>query len=83
MLIYLLEQHQAAYCCLLAANYYQHFSVAGSKIITITINSSGDSSCIELLALMLLALRIIGGRVATFAYAIFTRGTYLDNTTSK
>ena len=38
-----------------------------------------DSVCLKSLALLLSVSPIVGGGVASFAYAIATRGTYLDN----
>ena len=38
-----------------------------------------DSLCVKSLALLLSVSSIVGGGVASFAYAIATRGTYLDN----
>ena len=45
------------------------------------INVFTDSDCIELEVseLVLSVSPIVGGGVASFAYAIATRGTYLDN----
>ena len=47
--------------------------------MTITVFTDADRICLYLSELLLLASPIIGGRVASFAYAILARGTYLDN----
>ena len=38
-----------------------------------------DSLCLKLLALLLSVSPIVGGGVASFAYAILARGAYLGN----
>ena len=41
--------------------------------------TDADSLCLKSLSLLLSVSPIVGGGVASFAYAIATRGTYLDN----
>ena len=48
-------------------------------MMTITVFSNADGVCSYSLVFLLSASPIVGGGVASFAYAIATRGTYLDN----
>ena len=41
--------------------------------------TNADNFCLKSLALLLSVCPIVGGGVASFAYAILARGTYLDN----
>ena len=41
--------------------------------------TNADNLCLKSLALLLSVSPIVGGGVASFAYAILARGTYLDN----
>ena len=45
----------------------------------LTVFKDTDSVCLKSLALLLSVSPIVGGGVASFAYAILARGTYLDN----
>ena len=45
----------------------------------LSVFKNADGACLKSLALLLSASPIVGGGVASFAYAIATRGTYLDN----
>ena len=47
--------------------------------MTLFVFTNTDSLCLKSLALLLSVSPIVGGGVASFAYAIATRGTYLDN----
>ena len=45
--------------------------------MTLFVFTDADSLCLKSLALVLSVSPIVGGGVASFAYAIATRGTYL------
>ena len=47
--------------------------------MTITVFTDTDGMYLQPSALLLSVSPIVGGGVASFAYAIATRGTYLDN----
>ena len=47
--------------------------------MTLFVFTNTDSLCLKSLALLLSVSPMVGGGVASFAYAIATRGTYLDN----
>ena len=47
--------------------------------MTLFVFANADSLCLKLLELLLSVSPIVGGGVASFAYAILARGTYLDN----
>ena len=48
-------------------------------MMTLSVFTDADSLCLDLSGLLLSVSPIVGGGVASFAYAIATRGTYLDN----
>lgn len=48
-------------------------------IMTITVFTDADAMYLQPSALLLSVSPIVGGGVASFAYAIATRGTYFDN----
>ena len=48
-------------------------------MMTLSVFTDADSLCLNLSGLLLSVSPIVGGGVASFAYAIATRGTYLDN----
>ena len=48
--------------------------------MTLFVFKNADSVCLKSLALLLSVSPIVGGGVASFAYAIATRGTYLNTT---
>ena len=47
--------------------------------MTLTVFTNSDCLSDYLLEMLLSVSPIVGGRVASFAYAILARGTYLDN----
>ena len=47
--------------------------------MTITVFTDADAMYLQPSALLLSVSPIVGGGVASFTYAIATRGTYLDN----
>ena len=47
--------------------------------MTITVFTDADAMHLQPSALLLSVSPIVGGGVASFAYAILARGTYLDN----
>ena len=47
--------------------------------MTLFVFTDTDSLCLKSLALVLSVSPIVGGGVASFAYAILARGTYLDS----
>ena len=47
--------------------------------MTITVFTDADAMYLQPSELLLSVSPIVGGRVASFAYAILARGTYLDN----
>ena len=47
--------------------------------MTLPVFTDTDSKCLQLSGLLLSVSPIAGGGVASFAYAILARGTYLDN----
>ena len=63
----------------LHVNHRQYLLSEIAIMMTLSIFTDTDSKCLKLSELLLSVSPIVGGRVASFSYAILVRGTCLDN----